>query len=270
MPSTQSRRGVLATGAAALAALAGCSVPGEQEVRESVERYDVGDATDLVVTGTNGDVSVSAGSGEQVVVDVTERTRFGTEHFADVSLAARRDGETLRLDVEYADGLDTGRVAVDLDVAVPDGLALRRAATTNGDAAAEDVAGDARLETVNGDASATDVSGFVTVVSENGDVDAAGVDGLDGARTTNGAVTAEVPALRGDATARSVNGDVALELGAVDATLDARTDNGEVTVTGLSMQDTTTSADRVRGTLGDGTHALTARTTNGDVTVRSL
>lgn len=270
MPSTRSRRWVLAAGAATLAALAGCSVPGERETAASTERFDAADATALVVTGTNGDVRVSAGDGERVVADVTKRTRFGAERFAEVSLAARREGDALRLDVEYADDLDTGRVAVDLDVSVPEGLAVSRVGTVNGDATASGIAGDARVETVNGDATASDVAGYVAVETRNGDAEATGVEGLDDARTTNGDVDAEAPALRGDAAARSVNGEVALDVGDVDAGVVAETDNGEVSVTGLSLAGVSTSRSRVTGTLGEGTHDLTARTTNGDVTLRSL
>lgn len=270
-PSTPlSRRAVLGAGAAAAAGLAGCSVPGEREVRTSTERFDVAGATALAVTDTNGDVTVTPGDGDQVVVDVTKRTRFGADRFEQVSLDAARDGDTLRLDVAYAGDLDTARVSVDLDVSVPADLALSRLATVNGDASARDVAGDARIETVNGDAVARGLGGFVTVETRNGDATATGVDGLDGARTTNGDVRADVPALRGDATARTVNGDVTLAVGDVDAAVVADTDNGEVRVSGLSLADASTSRTRVTGTLGAGTYALDARTTNGDVSLRSL
>jgi len=268
--SDRSRRRFLRAGAgfAGALSLAGCVISAEPYT-ETVERsFDPGDAEELVVRTDSGDVTLSAGDGEAVSGTVRKASRSGEDALDEVTVeGAIADGRLVVAPRRPA----SENVTVDLDLSVPEGLAVVEASSSNGDITAEGVSGDGTYESTNGDVDVTDIDGFVTVESTNGDVAASDVAGLDGADTTLGDVAVEVPAVRGDVTVESTNGDVTVAVADdLSVAVALETTNGDATVEGVSMTVESSADDEIRGTMGEGEHALTVDSTNGDVTLLGL
>lgn len=267
------RRSVLRSGGtlALAAGLAGCVLSTEPYARTEERSFDPGSASSLVVTTGDGDVTLSPGDGSAVSGTVRTESRSGRDALSAVSVEGTVDDGTLRIEPAYPDrDVD---VSVHLDLSVPEGLAVERAATTDGDVAVTDLPGDVTCATENGDATAEGVDGFVTVRTTNGDATARETAGVDGAATTNGDVTAEVRAVRGDVALENVNGDVTAAVAPdLGAAVELETVNGEADVLGLDPTTTDAGERRISGRLGgsDPAHTLSLATTNGDVTLRSL
>jgi len=267
----QSRRRFLRGGVALVGAagLAGCVISAEPYTERVERSFDPGDADELVVRTDSGDVTLSAGDGEAVTGTVRKASRSGEDALDEVTVEGAVEDGRLTVAPQWPDS--EKNVTVDLDLSVPDGLAVVEASSSNGDIEAEGVAGDGTYSSTNGDVDVSGVDGFVTVESTNGDIDASGVTGLDGADTTLGDVTVEVPAMRGDVVCESTNGDVSVAVADdLSAAVSLETTNGDAAVDGVSMTVESSEDDEIEGTLGEGSHALAVSSTNGDVTLTSL
>lgn len=268
--SHPSRRTVLGAVTALTAGLAGCAgFTGPAVTERSTQSYSVGSYDRVDVRNRNGDVLVESGDGEEVEVELVKRGR-SQEALDRVSVTDEVADGTLTVRAEYQNDLSS--VAVDLTVALPEGVALASARTGNGDATAREVPGDATVSTGNGDATAEDVDGHVTVESANGDAVARGTTGLLGAETANGDVEVEVFALREDVTCSTGNGDCEVGVGSdLDAAVLLRVGNGDVEVEeGVELEESERSRRRVEGRLGDGGPRLEASSGNGDVRLYAL
>ncbi|ELZ28216.1 hypothetical protein C475_05405 [Halosimplex carlsbadense 2-9-1] len=270
-PSDQTRRRVLRAGAGLVGAvsLAGCVISAEPYTESAERSFDPGDADELVVRTDSGDVTLSAGDGGAVSGTVRKESRSGEDTLEEVTVEGTVEDGRLTVAPRWPNGNEN--VTVDLDLSVPDGLAVVEASSSNGDIEAEGVAGDGTYSSTNGDVAVTGVDGFVTVESTNGDIDASDVGGLDRADTTLGDVAVDVPAIRGDVTVESTNGDVTAAVAAgLSATVTLETTNGDASVEGVSMTVESSEESEIRGTMGEGEHALTVDSTNGDVTLQGL
>jgi len=266
-----SRRRFLRAGAGLVGAvgLAGCVLSAEPYTESGERSFDPSGADELAVRTDSGDVTLSPGDGEVVSGTVHKASSSGEDALDEVTVEETvEDG---RLTVAPQRPNSRENVTVDLDLSVPEGLAVVEASSSNGDITAEGVAGDGTYSSTNGDVAVTGVDGFVTVESTNGDIEASDVGGLERADTTLGDVTVDVPAIRSDVTVESTNGDVTVAVADdLSATVTLETTNGDAGVEGVSMTVESSDDNEIRGTLGAGEHALTVGSTNGDVTLQGL
>jgi hypothetical protein len=252
------------------AGVAGCAVPGSEETERSTRVIPADPDAPMVVSNVNGRVDVTGTDTDTIEVDIEKRTRYGRDLLDRVTVQTRVSGGRTQVTVR-TDSLPPGTsVAVDLDIRIPESVALDSVETRNGAVTATGVAGDASLQTTNGRVTAEDVDGFLILRSTNGDVEARDVTGLDDVRTTNGSVDVELSSLRRDLVVRTSNGDIDLavppELGAV---VNLRTSNGTVGVRDLEPQITDRSRTALRAILGDGSGRIVAETSNGSVRLRA-
>lgn len=137
---------------------------------------------------------------------------------------------------------------VHFDVRIPAGVAFF-ANTVNGEINAESLQGDVDAHTVNG---SVKVSTTGTAV----------------ANTVNGSLNVTMG--RGDfpegASFKTVNGSITLRVaGGIDADLSAETLNGSITSDFPIAIRGNASQRRIRGTIGNGGHALNLSTVNGSI-----
>lgn len=252
------RRALLSSVAVgATAVLSGCldEFAGDRSRETRELSFDAPRETPVHVETRNGDVTVESSDGSSL--DVTAELSAPGEHrFETVSVTGEKVEERFEVAATYAE--EANRVRVDLQVEVPEGVAV------------------SSVQTENGDVTVTGVDGPVAFDTRNGDVDVTDVAGVSGARSENGDVDVELPApLPGDVDVASTNGVVHAAVSPdVDAALDARTENGDATVDGLGFDDASGGEDgepaQVSGTLGDGTHEVSVTTRNGDVELSAL
>lgn len=233
MSGDSTRRQVLAGGSlAALAALAGCMSVERDEEATTQERYVLDGVSALRLDNDNGSITVRGE--ERSDVALTGRKRAVSEDDLDtVRVEATRTGDALTLAVEHDGGhvfrLRPGPV-MDLEVTVPEDLAIQRIETVNGGIEVVGVQGDVTVETVNGRVDVSDVQGGVTAETTNGGVSLTDVRGDVAVRTTNGAVS--LVGIHGDVTAETTNGDISATDVAGRVTAD--TTNGDVNTQNVS------------------------------------
>lgn len=289
-----SRRTFLAGSAGGLASLSGC-VGGDASIvagkrDESTETYDLTDGR-LRVDAEHGNVTVREGS-DAVRVEVVKSGSL-ISNLSAITVSSERDGDTVavRSRIESDGWFLATMPDIEIDVDVPPGVVVESMAMRNGTARVEDVGvadgatietengnavarrvdGDLAVETENGNVTAEGVAGFVDARSENGNVRITDCDGVDGATTENGTVSADVTAIRDDASVQSENGNVDARLARdLDAHVVAATENGTVNVNDALPSTDTETQTYVEGTLGDGTYDLRVRTTNSNVSLSRL
>ena len=269
-----SRRRLLGGGAMTAAmALSGCVATGQRDVQETeAETFEVDDLESVTVGARNGQLTVRAE--ERETVEVRQTTKAASEGDAEnVWLESTRTGDRLDLTVEREDTPVLIRFGpdprMDLEVTVPEDLAIDRVGVRNGVLDVTGVTGSLTTEARNGLLEVRDVDGDLTATARNGVVDVDGVEGSLTAQTRNGPV--DVTGVDGDVEVETRNGEVSLEVpSSLDATVGVSTRNGEISVDGIDDLESTSGDSSFHGTAGDGTHRIDLETRNGAVTVRGL
>lgn len=263
--SVHSRRSFLAAGGLlAATALAGCSAATAETREQTTETIALTDASDLTVTNLNGAVTVTTWDENAVELTVLKRSLFGRDQFDRVVVESAVTDGTLAVDVAYTADSAPPRVAVDLDVRVPESLVVSQVGTTNGTVDVTGTTGDGSFSSQNGTVTVTDVDGFVTLTSNNGTVESTGCTGIDGARTANGTVDIELLALRQDVDVSAANGSIEVAVPpALDADVELSAANGTVDVEGVELTDVDRTTRRLTGRLGEGGYRLRLSVANG-------
>jgi len=213
--------------------------------------------------GINGDINATPSSSGDVEVTASKRARRSNPADVRIEVVPNAKGVTICAVYPSAPGKEPNRCApgsegrsssdnndtqVHFAVRVPAGV-LFFAHNVNGDVSAESLQGDVDVQTVNGSikvattgaASATTVNGSVDVTMGRGDFPEGG-----SFKTVNGGITLRVN-------------------GPIDADLNADTLNGSITSDFPITVRGAASQRRLRGTIGNGGHALNISTVNGSI-----
>lgn len=272
MARVASRRSVLSgCGVAAVCGLAGC-LSGSRDVETTItESYTADELTEVAVETSRGDVDVHT-TGRNAIDIEGRKAAISRDDLEAIGLVTAVDDGVLELSVDRDDsrslfGLRPGP-ALDLSVAVPDGLALRRVDTNTGDVGVTDVPGDLTATTTTGDVSLIGVDGTVSATAETGTVAVTDPTSIDRLETEAGSVTASLDGIDGDASIETTTGAVDLRLpDRLDLTLEITTETGEITVTGVDDLPEMAGDSLIEAVVGDGSHRLAVTTEAGDVTV---
>jgi Toastrack DUF4097 len=261
-----------------LSATTACS-PGPTETREN--SFTVTGSSKIVVNSVNGNIEVSAGPGNEVLVQATLRDAPRIKY--DVS----QMGNTITVDVQTSKQWGIfGSAGVDVSITAPaktdvvlntsNGfIALHglegsgSLKSSNGKIVLDNVKGSFDGGTSNGRIEATTVEGSVILKTSNGKIDLRDVHGEFDIESSNGGVSFSGNMTAGGSNRLvTSNGDVLVELqGEPGVVLDAETSNGEVS-SDLPIAATVTRKERLVGKIGDGEADLYIRTSNGDITIR--
>ncbi|WP_436345702.1 DUF4097 family beta strand repeat-containing protein [Natronorubrum sp. FCH18a] len=276
MSAQPSRRTLLgATGAGLLTAIAGCSgmTPLVGRRTEAHETISVEDAERLAVYGNVGEISVVGADRDDVALDVEKQASSIRTDLEELELRTGTDDDTLEIRSEWTGsvGWFESQPTMNLDVDVPEALAVDRIEASVGRVRVTNVTGDLTVEASTGEIEVSNLDGTVGARASTGSIEIRDVEGLEDVHTTTGSVETDVPAIDGDTTISTTTGSVSA---AVDPDLDAdlrvSTSTGRVDVDGLELTDETREDDLVTGTLGDGGPTLRLETTTGEVDVTSL
>ena len=233
MNSTHRLVGILALAALLAAAPAKASwstadVPGDQQQLQT-EKFSKtvplpkGGSLDL--SNISGDIVVTGGAGDQVVIDAVKRGKTA-EDLKLVQIEVTAGANRVEVRTQYPQERRNVNVSVDFTVTVP-----RAAGVT-----VRSVSGDLKLATIDGALTAESVSGDVNVTS---------AAQLESAKTVSGDVTVEKAASEGDISVASVSGDVTLT--AVKARgIEANSVSG-----GATLADVTCSRAKAKSVSGD-------------------
>lgn len=239
---------------------------GEGQAEESSELPMVSGER-LELRNAWGDIRLSRSQDDRLRVKARKRVWAATAADATreaeaLSVQPRREGSTVYLGVRRVEG----RVRVDMDVLVPDGVAVVLD-VAKGDVRVEGLHGRVEVHVARGDVTLRDVDGDVHLDVKSGDIVAGVVRGKVSGRVLNGDVDATEC---GGVTLDIVNGDVSLRQVAGDVDIEAKNGDIEVeSVQGRSIRARALSGD-VQVTvpiLPDG-GAINGETMSGDVEIR--
>jgi len=253
-----------------VAALLAAAVPAGAQDRTTWDwKGQLAGGRTVYLRNVNGDVRITAGSGNTVEARAEKRWRRGDpdEVRIEARTTSRGDiiicalwGERATCDEDgYHGNRDRGGwrdrdgdVAVHFTISVP-ASAIVEASTVNGTMEVDGTSADIRASTVNGDVDARSSAGRVEASTVNGDITVRTVHGRDGLEysTVNGSITIELPER-------------------TNAAVNLSTVNGRISSDFPLTLDGNINPRRIRATLGEGGPTLRASTVNGSIRLRKL
>lgn len=274
---------------AALAVLPGCTgVPGLEATEEFNRTVTVEPGSALTVINRNGGVTVDVREGETVAVSAVKQSVYGRDELDKVRIEVT-EGDPLRIETVHT-GFNP-RVSVDYTIHLPPTVVLRRVESSNGPIVLAGVrvngtelatsngpvrvdgapGGDLAAASSNGGIEIRGAEGYVTARTSNAPITVEDSGGVEDLETSNGRISAEIPAVRGDVTVSSSNGPITLRIAEdLDARVIATTSNGRIAVNDLALRLEASSGTRVSGTLGEEGPTITATTSNGNIDLSGL
>ncbi len=225
-----------------------------QEVEKFSKTVPLGKTGSVVVTNIAGDITVTGGAGDQVVIDAVKRGRTADDLRAiqiEVIAAEGRVEVATRYPRWNREEHRHDNSSVTYTLTIPRGAMLR----------VKSISGDVRVSTVDGELRAETVSGNVEV-SQAG--------ALDAAKSVSGDVTVKGAASAGTLGAGSVSGDVSLWNVKARA-IEGSTVSGDVTLNDVTCErvggKSVSGSIKFSGTLAkSGRYALQSH--SGDVWVK--
>ncbi len=238
------------------------------EVVEESHRVQPGSS--IEIRNLNGDIVVKSGGDREVHVRATKRA-FGSQDEIDRTEVVVTTGAITTIETEPRG--ERSRVAVDYEVTIPPGVALKHVQTSNGLIRVEDVAGDVVATTSNGSIHLEGIDGYVRATTSNGSIHIVNCTGIrSSVQTSNGSIHVEVADIEGSLEIRTGNGSITAYLSHwLEAEVEMTVSNGRIVTDHNGLILGQSSQRHVRGHIGDqARHKILIRTSNGTVTVRDI
>ncbi len=272
-----------------LTVLSGCTgVPKLEATEEFNRTVTVEPGSELVVINRNGGVNVNVREGETVTVSAVKRSAYGQGELDKVRIEVT-ERDPLRVETVHTGA--NPQVSVNYMIHLPPTVVLQRVESSNGPIELFGVrvngtelrtsngpvrvdgapGGDLAAASSNGGIEVRGVEGYVTARTSNAGITVEESGGVADLETSNGPVSADIPAVKGDVTVSSSNGPVTLRLAeGLDVRVVATTSNGRIAANDLPLLLDESTGTRVSGTLGDGGATITVTTSNGDIDLSRL
>ena len=294
MESPITRRRLLVGGASGIVTtLAGCTsmTPFVGQRLTSDFTVTPNEAETLSVHGDVGSITLRGEDRADVAVDVVKQSSSLETDLEELDVDATiRDG-TLEISAEYMAELGwmESTPTADLDISIPETLAVERVESSVGQITIEHVRGEMDVVTstgtidvrnIEGDVSARSTTGRIAIESVAGAVSANATTGrveirdvgeTGDVRTSTGRVDVEIQAIRGETRISTQTGRIEAAVAEdIDASIWARTSTGRISHDDIELHDVTSGSNDLRGDLGDGGPSLEFETSTGRITLTSL
>ena len=243
-----------------IAALFSMAITAQADVTETEElNFTLNSGGTLNVENVNGDITVTAGSGNTVTVIATKKAS-DQEYLDGLEIKVRASDDRISIRTEHPKsqkgwfGLGGNNGQVSYEIIAPAETVLDSIDTVNGEIEIAGIVGDVSADTTNGDITITDLRGNLEADTVNGSVMASFDTFGDGQRVS----------------AETVNGRIQLRLPEdASAEVDASTVNG-----GIDADDFGLAVDKgflgrdCEGEIGDGDGRINLSTVNGAIKIR--
>jgi DUF4097 and DUF4098 domain-containing protein YvlB len=151
---------------------------GEPQIERSTERLPLDEGGQLDLSNISGDITVSGGTGREVVLNITKRAGRRNNDTELSAVQVDIDARSNRIEVRtrYPRNNRRTRISVSYEVTVPRDarVALR---SVSGDIVLSNVDGEARVETVSGEVEVRRAGQLTLAKSVSGDVDISDITG---------------------------------------------------------------------------------------------
>jgi DUF4097 and DUF4098 domain-containing protein YvlB len=203
-------------------------------VTEKVSKsFKVGPSGTLDVTNVSGDVVVTEGGTDTIVIDAVKKLRGSAadakDQFARVAIEMVERGGRVEAKTTYS--ARNTKVSVDYTVTAPAGTSVS-AHTMSGDVKVTNIKGEVRIDTVSGNVTAAGTPAATLLRTMSGDATASGIDHQNELRVSTISGTVVIRSARARSVdADSTSGDVALTDVICDRAL-VKAFSGDITYSG--------------------------------------
>jgi Putative adhesin len=243
--------GTVMGGIAALLLLAGMVHARSSDEREEFHQsYSLSASGRVEVANVNGDVTISAGDGNEVKVDAVKRGSDARE-LSDCKIVVDSHPDWIRIETKYPEH-SHNNASVDYTIRIPRSARLGKANLVNGNLTIEGITGGIDGSAVNGNVRAREVSAPVELssVNSNVEVEANSTDHGIHLHSVNGRVQLTLPSdSQAEITASTVSGSIRNDFGLA-------VDKGQYV------------GSKMKGRLGAGMERVELNTVNGAIELR--
>src|SRR5581483_10098835 len=187
---------------------------GPEQTDRFTGKYKISRDGRVSVSNISGDITVTGGSGDEVSVEATKRTRGGRGALGDVQIQVNNAPARVDIRTDYQ-RMGSSNVSVDYSITVPNGASVE-------------------LHSVSGSVKVTGVHGSVRVETVSGGVTASDTPNVELAKTVSGDVSLSGISTDGNVTAGSVSGEI-IAKGLKAKRLDLSSVSGDMTLTDVSV-----------------------------------
>lgn len=212
--------------------------------------------TGFLIEAINGSIIMKGGSTQNIVLRGvkavgSETMEDAEEHLADLEVRITEGGNTILVETIQPVNTQGRSYTVDYEIAIPENLESA-VLQVNGTIVIDGMRADLMTELVNGEIELEDIEGSVVVSVVNGNIVS------DIALQEDGNLEQSI-----------VNGKIELTIpDTTSAEFSASINNGNISLSGLSLNNQTTTNNTVTGTLGSGNGTINLQVVNGEINVR--
>jgi hypothetical protein len=251
-----------------ISVLSGCFGPKSTDYFN--EEYEVDENTVLKVATINGQIELNTYDGDKVLVNAVKKSSFGQEELDKIEIIVIEDENELDIEVKYM-GQRLTIPSVDMNIKVPKNITIDTVTTSNGAIQISGVKGDIIAISSNGAIIIEDILGFVSATTSNGRIEVKETTGIKDLKSSNLGIYAEINDFKENITISTSNGGITAYINpSLNANIEMSTSNGQITISGLSLNLTTSEEKYKVGKLGEGGNNIDIQTSNGNINLYKL
>ncbi|HEY9004967.1 DUF4097 family beta strand repeat-containing protein [Ohtaekwangia sp.] len=235
------------------------------------EQYDVSTPARLILSSSDGNISVSAGSGKSIEVTYVVKRRNQVlkinrkELEKELTVNVTNTSNSLDISVKYPLNYGTFKdgLKVNFIVTVPRETACDLQ-SSDGNISLTGLTGDQSTKTSDGNLNISSINGKVNSKTSDGNIDVDDINGSLEARTSDGNVSLE--RIKGNVKSATSDGNIVLRQ--ITGDVSVSTSDGEITFNELSGSLTASTSDgNVHGTMLALTKNLSVKTSDGNIDI---
>ncbi|HEY9044763.1 MAG TPA: DUF4097 family beta strand repeat-containing protein [Ohtaekwangia sp.] len=245
-----------------------CHAQGEFSFKE---HYDVSTPAKLILSSSDGNISVSPGNGNSIDVTYIVKKRNKVLNISrkelekEVTVNVTNTSNSLDISIKYPLNYNNfkDRYQVSFIVTVPKETACELQ-SSDGNIAISGLTGDQSFKTSDGNLDISDITGKVNGKTSDGNIDTNDVNGAVEVRTSDGNIT--MKNIKGDVKAATSDGNIGLNK--ITGDVSVSTSDGEISFNGLSGSFSASTSDgNVHGTIIALQKALSVKTSDGSIDI---
>jgi hypothetical protein len=233
------------------------------------EQYRIKPNSKLAVSNINGNISMDAVAGDEIIIDIVKKTKKDQAELDKVTVDIA-SGETFKIETKFLE--ENTDVSVDITLQVPENIMEAFIENVNGAIDIKGISALLNIENANGDVTVIKTRGTVEVDLANGDVRVEGDAVIEEIDLANGNITAEIRALPEEGVQIEVaNGEIKIYiLESLNADIKAGTVMGDIDVHDLVVDFSTIRKNSIKGKINDGGPLIDIGTVNGEINLYRL
>jgi hypothetical protein len=238
--------------------------------KEFSSEYEANENTVLKVTNINGNVEITSWDGNAVTLNAETRSNQGNDELDKIQIDVVESNNVIDIETTF---LGTGSVeaTTDITIKVPTFVTVDTITTSNGEIQISNTKGNVTAVSSNKAIIIENVDGYVKATTSNRRIEIKGTTGIRDLHTSNEGIYAEIYDFQENISIRTSNDRITLYINpSLNANVTITTSNGQISISGLSLDLTTSEKTYKSGKLGEGGNRISIHTSNSDINLYNL